>query len=160
MRPWRTRRQTQTAAATFARGGSVMQAINVTPMVDVMLVLLIIFMVVTPIISAGFTARLPDGVFLKDRPDDESRITLGIDRDGRCYLQQRPVADADLAAALRQIYATRTRDKILFIKADRGLRYQRILEVLATARAAGVRTVGAVTEQRPAADAPPRAPAD
>jgi biopolymer transport protein ExbD len=137
-----------------------MQAINVTPMVDVMLVLLIIFMVVTPIISAGFRARLPDGVFLKARPDDDSRITLGIDQDGRCYLQQRPVAEADLPAALRRIYATRTRDKILFIKADRRLRYQRILDVLTLARAAGVRTVGAITEQRPAAGASPGVRAD
>jgi biopolymer transport protein ExbD len=142
--------------AAFARGGSVMQTINVTPMIDVMLVLLIIFMVVTPIITAGFRGELPDGVFLKSRPEDEKRITLGIDHDGNCFLQQRPITKADLPAALTRLYATGTTDRVLFLKADRRLRYQLILDAMAIARAAGVRVVGAVTEQRTPEESPGR----
>jgi biopolymer transport protein TolR len=138
----------------FARGGGMMQAINVTPMIDVMLVLLIIFMVVTPILTAGFHADLPAAEFLQPRPDDPSRVTLGIDRDGRLFLDQKPITDAELPAALARIFRNRTTDRILIVKADRHLRWQQVLDVLATAREAGVRLVGAVGEPRPQPSTP------
>src|SRR5688572_10871859 len=68
----------------------VMGDINVTPMVDVMLVLLIIFMVVTPALVAGFNAQLPQGLNLKERPEQEERTTLGIDAGGTYYHNTRP----------------------------------------------------------------------
>ena len=74
---------------SMAVGGddnAVMADINVTPMVDVMLVLLIIFMVVTPLIMAGFQAQLPEGAHLKARPENEERTTLGIDATGAYFL--------------------------------------------------------------------------
>ncbi|MBA3583036.1 MAG: biopolymer transporter ExbD [Gemmatimonadetes bacterium] len=144
-------------ATAVARGSHVIGDINVTPMVDVMLVLLIIFMVTLPAITAGFTAELPQAEFLKSRPDEENRIELGIDRDGNYYLDREPIRAEDVGAALEQIYATRVEDKILFIKADRGIEYQKVLDAMELARDAGVRLVGAITEQTPGTESPEEA---
>lgn len=141
-------------ATDVARGSHVLGDINVTPMVDVMLVLLIIFMVTLPAITAGFHADLPQGEFLKSRPDEENRIVLGIDRAGNYYLDQQPIKEEDIPAALKQIYATRQEDKILFIKADRSLKYQKVLDIMELARDSGVRLVGAITEQKPGTKSP------
>lgn len=127
----------------------VMADINVTPMVDVMLVLLIIFMVVTPAIVAGFQAQLPQGEFLKERPEAEERVVLGIDANGRYYLNKRPIAREDAEYQIAYEFATRPQDRVLFIKADRSLKYQEILDAMEIARGAGVRVIAAVTEQRP-----------
>lgn len=128
---------------------SVISEINVTPMVDVMLVLLIIFMVVTPAIVAGFQAQLPRGDHLKSRPQSERRVVLGIDRTGNYYLNQRPIRREDAFGLIAAEFAARPQDKVLFIKADRSIKYQEILDAMALARDAGVRVIAAVTEQRP-----------
>jgi biopolymer transport protein ExbD len=126
--------------------------INVTPLIDVMLVLLIIFMIVTPIIAAGFQATLPRSENPENRPEGPDEIRLGIDRDGKYYLDigggPQPVADADLPARLQNLYATRTRDRILFLKADQNLEFARVQRAIEIARSSGVRVVGAITEQK------------
>jgi len=126
--------------------------INVTPLIDVMLVLLIIFMIVTPIITAGFQATLPRSANPENRPEGPEEIRLGIDRDGKFYLDvgsgPQYVTDADLPGRLAGLYAVRTKDKILFLKADQGLTFARVQQALEIARAAGVRVVGAITEQK------------
>ena len=73
----------------------VMGDINVTPLVDVMLVLLIIFMIVTPAILAGFQARMPEGAHLKARPEKEERTMFGIDKEGQWYLNKKPIRKED-----------------------------------------------------------------
>jgi biopolymer transport protein ExbD len=128
---------------------STMAGINVTPMVDVMLVLLIIFMVVTPAIVAGFQVEVPQGEHLKAQTDRDDRIELGIDREGNYYLNKRPIRREDALELLRAEFAGRAGDKVLFIKAHRGLRYQEILDAMSLAREAGARVVGAVTDKRP-----------
>lgn len=133
---------------------SVMADINVTPMVDVMLVLLIIFMVVTPAIIAGFAAQLPQGEHLKARPEQENRVVLGIDRQGNYYLNKRPIRREDAPALLSAEFGARPQDKVLFIKADRNLKYQEILDAMRLAKGAGARVVAAVTEQRPGTGSP------
>lgn len=130
-------------------GGSTMSEINVTPMVDVMLVLLIIFMVATPALMAGFAAQLPEGEYLKSKPDDESRVQLGIDRDGKYYLNKQPIRKEDAQALLKAEFDARPEDKVLFVKADKGLKYQVMLEAMEIARDAGASMVAAVTEQKP-----------
>ncbi|HEY8468490.1 MAG TPA: biopolymer transporter ExbD [Longimicrobiales bacterium] len=127
----------------------VMGEINVTPMVDVMLVLLIIFMLVTPALVAGFNAQMPQGVHLKSRPDDESRVTLGIDRDGNYFLNKERIRREDAPMLLKREFDARPQDRVLFLKADRGLKYQEILDAMELARAAGARVVAAVTDQQP-----------
>jgi len=126
--------------------------INVTPLIDVMLVLLIIFMIVTPIIAAGFQATLPRSENPETRPEGPDEIRLGIDRDGKYYLDTgagpQPVPDAELPGRLQALYATRTRDRILFLKADQNLEFARVQRAIEIARSSGVRVVGAITEQK------------
>jgi biopolymer transport protein ExbD len=130
-------------------GSGVMADINVTPMVDVMLVLLIIFMVVTPTIMAGFQATLPEGDNTKERPEADERTTLGIDLAHNYYLNKRPVPFAALPDMLANEFLRHPEDKVLFIKADKGLPYGELMRAMDLARGAGARVVAAVTTQRP-----------
>jgi biopolymer transport protein ExbD len=131
--------------------------INVTPMIDVMLVLLIIFMIVTPAITAGFQATLPRAKNPESREEADGEIRLGIDREGKFYLDitgasgkytgPRFITDEDLPGQLTSLYANRTVDKILYLKADEGIEYGRVQAALEIARKAGVRVIGAIAEQ-------------
>jgi biopolymer transport protein TolR len=133
--------------------------INVTPMIDVMLVLLIIFMIVAPLITKGFQASIPHALNPDKREEKEGEIRLGIDVNGRFWLDtpgpdgqytgMRLVPnDSALANTLVAIYAARTSDKILFLKADANIKYERVQQAIAIARRAGVRVIGAIAEQR------------
>jgi len=129
--------------------------INVTPMIDVMLVLLIIFMIVTPVINSPVV--LPRSTYADPRPEDAGDIVLTIARDGAYVLSttggpgstERVPADA-LFGRLAALYATRTRDRILYLKVDTDMSFGPVQDAIEIARRAGVRVVGAVTEQRPA----------
>src|ERR671923_2673371 len=90
---------------------------NVVPMIDIMLVLLIIFMIVTPLIAAGFKATLPKGKNLDPRPEGDNEVILGIDQAGHYFLNGRPIPDGTLQDQLRTIFNSRTEDKILYFKA-------------------------------------------
>jgi biopolymer transport protein ExbD len=138
--------------------GAVAANINVTPMIDVMLVLLIIFMIVTPAITAGFQATIPRAKNPDAREEGEGEIRLGIDRDGKFYIDitdprtgkytgPRLISDEDLPTQLTNLYANRTVDKILYLKADEGIEFSRVQTALEIARKAGVRVVGAIAEQ-------------
>lgn len=128
---------------------NVMGDINVTPMVDVMLVLLVIFMIVTPLITAGFQAQLPQGEHLKSRPEEETRVVLGIDREGNYFLNKKPIRREDAKNLVTAEFNARPSDKVLYVKADRNLKYQEVIDVMKLARDAGARVVGAITEQTP-----------
>src|SRR6188472_2877378 len=119
---------------------------NVVPMIDIMLVLLIIFMIVTPLIAAGFKATLPKGKNLDPRPEGDNEVVLGIDEVGRYFLDGRPLQEGTLEDQLRSIFAARTEDKILYFKADNQLKFGKIQEAVETARRAGVRVMAAITE--------------
>src|SRR5580704_12886280 len=94
---------------------------NVTPMIDVMLVLLIIFMLIVPNISAGFQATPPSGSNLKPHPEDDKDQILGIDVNGQYYLNRKLIDPGSLGPRLKDIYSSRIEDKILYIKADKSL---------------------------------------
>jgi biopolymer transport protein TolR len=119
---------------------------NVVPMIDIMLVLLIIFMIVTPLIAAGFKATLPKGKNLDPRPEGENEVVLGIDEAGRYFLDGRALPEGTLEDQLRSIFAARTEDKILYFKADNQLKFGKIQEAVETARRSGVRVMAAITE--------------
>ena len=119
---------------------------NVIPMIDIMLVLLIIFMIVTPLIAAGFKATLPKGKNLDPRPEGENEVVLGIDQAGNYFLDGRPLPAGTLEDQLRSRFASRTEDKILYFKADNQLKYGKIQEAVETARRSGVRVMAAITE--------------
>jgi len=126
--------------------GSVTSEINVTPMIDVMLVLLIIFMIVTPLIAAGFKATLPKGANLDADPEGTEEVVVGIDAGGNFFLNGRSIAPDVLKEQLTAIYASRDTNKILYFKADNQLKYGRVQEAVEMARSAGVRVLHTVTE--------------
>jgi biopolymer transport protein TolR len=129
-------------------GGGVKAEPNVTPMIDVMLVLLIIFMIVVPAINAGFKAEPPQGINLKKHPEEDTDVVLGIDNAGRYYVDKKAVRPEDLEQVLKNIYDQRTSDKIIYVKADKGLEYAKVLDALDIAARAGVRMTGMITEQQ------------
>jgi len=135
--------------STGGGGSSVKAEPNVTPMIDVMLVLLIIFMIVTPLINAGFAAQPPAGVNLKSHPEDPDDQVLGIDRNGQYYLNKREIKNETLAEQLKKIFDARTTDKILYLKADKNLKYSKVLDAIDIAAHNGVRVVGAISDQTP-----------
>ena len=135
-------------AISTSNQGAVNANINVTPMADVMLVLLIIFMITAPLIAAGFQAQMPQGVNLIKSEEQNDDVVLGIDRDGRYYINTKPYAKEQVVTTLAEIFAARTKDKILYLKADNQLRMEKIQEAVDIARKAGVRVMSAVTEQR------------
>jgi biopolymer transport protein TolR len=131
-------------------GGSVKAEPNVTPMIDVMLVLLIIFMVVAPALLAGFNANPPQGQNLKAHPtDEENDQTLGIDKDGNYYLNKKPISKTAIEAEIKRIYDARTTDKVMYLKADKDLEYSKVVDATDMASKNGVRVVGLISDQRP-----------
>jgi biopolymer transport protein ExbD len=146
---------------------NVMGEINVTPMVDVMLVLLIIFMVVTPAIAAGFQAKLPEGAHLKARPEKEERTVVGIDAHGAYYLNKKVIrgceaesrrghaagCDQIMLGLLQQEFQRHPQDKVMFVKADQSLAYSEILHIMEMAKKSGAAVFAAVTEQKPGTEA-------
>ena len=128
--------------------GRVNADINVTPMIDVMLVLLIIFMIVTPLIAAGFQATMPKGNHLDKDPEKEGEVILGIDQQGSFFLNGQPIAREILEPQLTAIFAARTEDKVLYFKADVNVRYAKVQEAVEMARRSGVRVLAAVTEDK------------
>jgi biopolymer transport protein ExbD len=133
--------------------------INVTPMMDVMLVVLMIFMVIVPAIDAA--VDLPTATNADPRPAEEDEIVLQIDRSGTYVLQTPDVwgttngwnpetvmTPEELRRALGRLYAGRTRDRILYLKADTELPFGSVQRAIEIARGSGVRVVAAVTERR------------
>ena len=131
-------------------GGGVASTPNVTPMVDVMLVLLIIFMVVAPALMAGFTADPPQAQNIKDHPEDEKNDqVLGIDKSGNYYLNKKQIRAEDVPIALAHIYKDTPRDDyIMYLKADKNLDYSKVIDAMDIAMKNGVRMVGLVGDQK------------
>jgi biopolymer transport protein TolR len=119
---------------------------NVIPMIDIMLVLLIIFMIVTPLIANGFQATMPQGANLDKRPEGDDEIVLGIDQNGAYFLNGTPIPADVLPDQLRAIYAAREKDKIMYFRADKGLKFSKIQDAVEIARHAGVHVLSAITE--------------
>jgi biopolymer transport protein ExbD len=128
-------------------GGGVKAEPNVTPMIDVMLVLLIIFMIVIPAINAGFNAQPPQGQNLKPHPEDETDQVLGIAANGDYYLNKQRIPNEKLAEYLKRIYDARQMDKILYLKAHKDLEYGKIIDAVDIASHNGVRVTGMITDQ-------------
>ena len=119
---------------------------NVIPMIDIMLVLLIIFMIVTPLIANGFKATMPQGVNLEKRPEGDGEVVLGIDAAGGYFLNGVSIPAATLEQQLTTIYAARPEDKVMYFRADKDLQYGKIQEAVEIARKSGVRVMAAITD--------------
>ena len=124
---------------------SPMAEINVTPMVDVMLVLLIIFMVTAPLLTAGVQVDLPESRAAALEQDQEP-VAISIDPSGQVYIDDAPVADGALGARLQQL-ASGSRQEggpRIFLRADRGLDYGRVMAVMGEINRAGLRRMALV----------------
>ena len=123
-----------------------MSQINVTPFVDVMLVLLVIFMITAPLLTVGVEVDLPDADSPPLAGDDEP-LSITIDQEGTVYLQETVVTAEALIPKLRAITERRP-DVRIFIRGDRDIAYGRVMEVMGTLNAAGFNNVALVTERR------------
>jgi biopolymer transport protein ExbD len=134
-------------AMSASSGGGVKAEPNVTPMIDVMLVLLIIFMIIIPTIISGFNAVPPQGINLTSHPEEEEDQVVGIDAENNYYLNKKLIPNALLEDSLTRIYTARTIDKILYIKAHKDLEYGKVQDVMDIAAKAGVRVTGMISDQ-------------
>ena len=119
---------------------------NVIPMIDIMLVLLIIFMIVTPLISNGFQATMPQGSNLDARPEGEGEVVLGIDQGGQYFLNGNLIPADVLLDQLKGIYASRPDNKVMYFRAHRELQFDKVQDAVEIARRAGVRVMAAISE--------------
>jgi biopolymer transport protein TolR len=126
---------------TAGRGRTVMSEINVTPLVDVMLVLLIIFMVTAPLLQQGIDVNLPKAKG-KEMPAEE-RIILVIKKDGKIYMNDTPVSFSDMKKKLQSISKLNPN---IFLKADKDISYGLVVKVMGEVKDAGIEKLGMVTE--------------
>jgi biopolymer transport protein ExbD/biopolymer transport protein TolR len=128
--------------------GSPVSDINVTPMADVMLVLLIIFMVITPMLQKGFSVDLAQTQNPRQMPDadKEDAVVLAVTRDGKIYLGSTPVLVRDITAKVKDQISSKL-DKTVYVKSDARAKYGDVVAVIDNVRAAGVDSLGLLTEK-------------
>ena len=134
-------------------GGGVQSEINVTPMVDIMLVLLIIFMVVTPFLQQGITVNLPKNMTNPDVDQNiikESSIVISIPNDGQYYLGKQPVAREQLTDKVDTMLKNikNDQDRIVYIKSGIGVSYGDVVNVINEVRKLGVDKIGLVADKK------------
>ena len=129
-----------------AKGG-IKSDINVTPLVDVMLVLLIIMMIVAPLLQKGAPVRLPTAANSADKPETQDQTVVAVTANGEYYVNGVPIPDTDLRRRVEEILEDKT-EKIVLIKADEDASYGKIMEAMDELRAAGIEDMGLITERR------------
>ncbi|MBL4806875.1 MAG: protein TolR [Rhodobacteraceae bacterium] len=122
-----------------------MSEINITPFVDVMLVLLIIFMVAAPLLTVGVPVELPKTAATALPSEDEEPLTISLTVDGLIMIQKTEIPMEDLIIRLRAIAAERTDDKV-FLRADGAIPYETVMQVMGALSAGGFGNIGLVTE--------------
>jgi len=121
--------------------------INVTPLADVMLVLLIIFMVITPLLQKGVDVKLPEAEFSADHPDSEDVVNVALRLDNAVFLNNLPIPESELATKLSEAFEGKG-ERILFFKADEGLEYRDVIRIMQVCRDGGADSIGLITEKK------------
>ena len=121
-----------------AKGG-LKADINVTPLVDVMLVLLIIMMLVAPMLQKGVDVKLPQAANTTDKPDTQGQTVVGIQANKQVFLNSVPIRQSDLGSRVADLMETQT-EKVVLIKADEDVDYGTVMETMDNLRAAGSKT--------------------
>jgi biopolymer transport protein ExbD len=131
-------------AISIDKGDKVKSEPNVVPLCDVLLVLLIIFMVVTPLVQKGVDVRLPTALNTISMPD-EPEVVLAIRKDGTIYVNQDQATMENLQTMLEEAFLTAS-EKKLFLKADQELEYGKIVDIVQIVKEAGIEIVGIITD--------------
>jgi biopolymer transport protein TolR len=131
--------------------GGVKSDINVTPLVDVMLVLLIIMMIVAPLLQKGVDVKLPTASNTSDKPETQDQTVVAVTADGRLHLNSREIAEQDLAQRVAEVLETK-KERIVLIKADEDAAYGRVMAAMDALRKAQIEDMGLITEKRKAAE--------
>lgn len=127
--------------------GGLKADINVTPLVDVMLVLLIIVMLIAPMLQKGIDVNLPEAENTGDKPDTADQTVVHIDRESKLYVNAIPVSETDVITRLQAVLETKA-DKIVYLKGDKDAPYSAIMKMMDALRGAGIETVGLITEKK------------
>ena len=127
-------------------GGGPKSDINMTPMIDVLLVLIIIFMVITPLTPKGLEALVPQPPppGQKETASDQRTVVISIDSDHKMMINQEPTDEAHLGARLEEIFKTRA-ERVVFVKGDPGIEFNWVARAIDTAHGAGIDKVGLMT---------------
>jgi biopolymer transport protein TolR len=128
-----------------AKGG-VKSDINVTPLVDVMLVLLIIMMLVAPMLQQGVSVKLPTATNTVDKPEVQGQTVIAIAKDKGLYLNAKQVGEGELATKVTELLEN-SKDKIVLIKADEEVEYSAVMAAMDQLRQAGIEDIGLITER-------------
>jgi len=128
------------------RGGNIQSEPNVVPLCDVLLVLLIIFMVMTPLIQQGVDVELPTALNTADMPENPEAV-LHIRRDGSLYLNDQPITKENLQTMLEEVLITASERK-LYLRADQELEYGIILDLIPMIKEADIEILGIIAEKK------------
>jgi biopolymer transport protein TolR len=128
---------------------NVVADINVTPMADVMLVLLIIFMITTPLLQSGITVNLPKAKNPLDAPEADSKeaVVVALNREGKLFLAKKQISEPDLYEFLLKKFSGGEINRTIFLKADTSLAYGRVVEIVNGCRRSGVERIGLMAEK-------------
>ena len=130
-----------------AAKGGIKSDINVTPLVDVMLVLLIIMMIVAPLLQKGADVKLPVATNSADKPETQDQTVVAIDKQDRFFVNGLPVRREELRQKVEEILETK-KERIILIKADEDARYSAIMDCMDELRASGIEDMGLITERK------------
>jgi biopolymer transport protein TolR len=128
-----------------AKGG-VKSDINVTPLCDVMLVLLIIMMIVAPLLQQGISVKLPIANNSVDKPETQGQTVLAISKDRQMYLNAKPISEQDLATKVNEALEN-SKEKVVLIKADEEAEYSSVMAAMDQLHQAGIEDIGLITER-------------
>ena len=133
-----------------AKGG-VKSDINVTPLVDVMLVLLIIMMLIAPMLQQGVAVTMPEAANSADKPDTQDQTVVAIDSRGKFYVNALPVANDDLVARVQKALEDK-KEKLVYLKGDKDAKYAAIMDAMDALRKAQIENIALITERKQGAD--------
>jgi len=141
-------------AMQLGGGGGVKSEINVTPLVDVMLVLLIIMMIVAPLLQQGVAVTLPQANNTTEKPETQDQTVLAIDSQKRFYLNAVQVPKEDVTRRITDLLENKS-DRIVIIKADVDVEYGAVMDAMDQLRASGIEDMGLITDPKRGAGAAP-----
>ena len=127
--------------------GSLKADINVTPLVDVMLVLLIIMMLIAPLLQQGVAVQMPEAANTGEKPDTQDQTVVAIDSRGAYYVNAIPVAADDLVPRVQRVLEDK-KEKIVYLKGDKDAKYSAIMDAMDAFRKAQIENIALITEKK------------